>query len=153
VLSDLPFRELLAALETGLSTWKWFPKIPEIREAVLGKQPTLSDQEETEAEAAWLHVLNYADHWHPDIGPYRDAPKLTGKESQALRVSGGIYRLWELQDEGGRDLTFMRKAFVDSYKRAVDVSCFLDLLRGPERKSLSAGGFQNIKGILGGKAQ
>ncbi|MGA2630218.1 MAG: hypothetical protein ABSG54_08365 [Terriglobia bacterium] len=114
-LSDLPFGVLRCSLEAMLKTSKFFPRIPEIREAVLGPLASAVDAELEGAENAWQHVLAYVDRWHPDIGPFRDAPALCGREIQAMRHVGGVYRIW-LEQDGGPGLPFLRKDFIAAWR-------------------------------------
>jgi hypothetical protein len=101
-------------LRTGIKTWRWFPKIAEIRDNVLG------GGEEIEAERAWQRILAYADRWHPDIGPMSGCPALTGREIAAVRSIGGI-RLISEELPGGARLPYLRRDFIEIFRRLRDV--------------------------------
>jgi len=117
-LADLEFEGLMRALESLVLTSRWFPKIPEIREAVLGKPLDPKTLEGVECELAWEHVTHYCRKWHPDIefGTYGQAPPLTSAEHRAMVAVGGPFRIWENMD-GGREWPFIRKAFFEAYSR------------------------------------
>lgn len=147
-LSDLAYEKLIDALSLMVTTCEWFPKIPHIREAVLGKQ---KDNEDAEAEAAWLRVLAYANLWHPDIGVMTGCPKINQREKRSLEFAGGIYKLWTLQDDAPQELDFMRKAFIESYKRSELVDHALALAEFPKRAQLpenADAGLEPMKDIL-----
>lgn len=157
-LADLPFERLKMALSRILLESEWFPKIPHIRALVIGDPKKLEEHEkaekEAEAEAAWLRVLAYANKWHPDIGPMSDCPTITKRDQRALQFAGGIYGLWEVQDEGGKELAFIRRAFIESWVRADLVSDALQLGEFPKRDQVTdgdKGGFKSIEEILAGK--
>lgn len=60
-LEDLPFERLIEELTGMLDTCRWFPKIPEIREAVLGN-PLSED-----AEREWAVIAQSIDHWQDQM--------------------------------------------------------------------------------------
>ncbi len=153
-LDDLPFERLKMALDRILLESEWFPKIPHIRALVLGDPAKLEEQEkaeqEAEAEAAWLRIMNYVNKWHPDIGACSDAPSITKRDARALEFAGGIYGLWEVQDSGGKELAFIRRSFIESWKRADLVSEALMLGGFPKRQLTNGNGFKRIDDILRG---
>lgn len=151
-LEDLPYEGLLGAISGMLLESRWFPKIPEIREAVLGKQPDAKAIAVAEAEASWLRVLEYANKWHPDVGPLGGSPKLTVREHRALQIAGGTERLWEVQDSGERDVDFIHRKFLEAYGNMDAIEGAMLHLEQPRRnKELPAGGFESFKDIIGRK--
>lgn len=98
-----------------LQTSKFFPCVADIFIALAPPPVEVKETSEAEAENAWIHCLRYANRWNPDTDPPRGV-SLTKSESRSLQVAGGIYMLWTLQDDGGTELAFMRKAFVESFK-------------------------------------
>lgn len=134
-LSDIDGEKVNAALESALLTCKWFPKIAEIREMVMGN-PVVAD--DAEADTAWANVIRYVDNWHPDIGAY--GPGLTSREQYALRVIGGPL---VVQDNfGGKSLQFLRRDFIAIWKRAFVADEHLRLLEQGDRKRLPSKGLQ-----------
>ena len=122
-----------------LLTSKWFPKIPEIRESV-APLPSKLDVAEALAEEAWQHVLEYADNWHPDIGPLQGCRALTDREVYALRSVGGILQVQENQ-YGGKAMPFIKRDFVAVWKRhaLVEHLAGLGADTRPEAKRLTSG--------------
>lgn len=138
-LSDLDAVRLHAALESALMDCKWFPKIPEIRVMVLGSPKENAVVHDALADRAWNTVVLYCDRWHPDIGAYADAPRLTSREEYALRQVGGPLVVQE--HFGANALQFIRRDFIGIWKRSeVTVNDTLVLGDGKEsRDSDSAG--------------
>ena len=132
------------ALGVLLKESRFFPKIAEIREKVLGDQ---KQNMEAEADAAWLRARNYADRYHPDVGSLSGCGTLTQAEDQSLRIAGGRYMLWTLIDDGGTELAFMRKAFIEAYKRASATSRQLRRLEGGLR-AITDGEGQTLDEIM-----
>ena len=115
-LADLPFEPLAECLKALIIESRWFPKIPDIREKVLGAAPEKKLTREAEAEAGWERVLHFADHWHPDIGALRGAPKLTERERRALTIIGGPEQV-QNQFNGGQGMPFLHRDFLAAYGR------------------------------------
>jgi hypothetical protein len=135
-----------------LQAGHFFPSIADIRDSVRSfESPARALGEDANTEAAWLHCLAYANRWHPDCDPPRGIT-LTAPEARSLQVAGGIYQLWTIQDEGGTELAFMRRAFFESFKRRDAVAGALSASRPP--RELPDKPFKSISEIIvGGKPQ
>ncbi len=59
-LCDLDFTKVARVLESMLSTARWFPKIPDIREAILGSPVK-------EAEEAWEEISRLIPRWRSEL--------------------------------------------------------------------------------------
>lgn len=59
---DLPFQELVDSLKAFILEARWFPKIPDIRDRVLGPVADKKLLADAEAEVAWEKVLNFVDN-------------------------------------------------------------------------------------------
>lgn len=137
-LADLPFEELAACLEKLILEARWFPKIPDIREKVLGPAQDKKLLADAEAETAWENVLHFVDKWHPDIGALRDAPSLSELERRALNIIGGPAQV-QNQFDGGRGMPFLRRDFIAAFQR----------LRVTETAGFQLLGREEARGILG----
>jgi len=115
-LADLPFRELADCLAALISESRWFPKIPDIRDRVLGPVPEKKLLDDAQAEAAWERVLAFVNRWHPDVGAFRDAPLLSELERRALTAIGGP---GQVQDQvgGGKGMSFLHRDFIAGFQR------------------------------------
>jgi hypothetical protein len=136
-LADLDAEKVTAALDGALLSCKWFPKIPEIRDIVLGPVPEKKLLDDAEAEAAWEKVLNFVDRWHPDIGAFRDAPLLSELEQRALNTVGGPAQVQD-QVGGGKGLPFLHRDFLAAFQRLrlTETACFQMLGTGEARAIL-----------------
>lgn len=137
-LAGLPFRELVGCLEAFILEARWFPKIPDIRDRVLGPVPDKKLLSDAEAEVAWEKVLNFVDKWHPDIGALQDAPLLTELERRALYSIGGPAQV-QGQFEGGPGMPFLHRDFIAAFQR----------LRLAETPGLQLVGKAESRAILG----
>jgi hypothetical protein len=162
-LSDLPPEKVAAALESMVKTSRFFPKIVEIREAVLGTSPATID---ACAEAAWMVVeqwilLNFdpdngVREWVSPTGSratvqlgedWTRIPKLPPRSEAAVRAIGGYERVW--RDVQSDQYTWMKREFCEAWKRVENVQNLLAI--GPAgRKELpeQAGGFASAADIL-----
>lgn len=64
--SDLPFERITHALESMIMTTRWFPKIPDVREAVLGGPHDLEN-------SAWDKIVKKIEDWKSAIECEADA--------------------------------------------------------------------------------
>ena len=113
ILCEVGPEEFDHALTEHIRESRFFPTVAELRErAGLSK----ADRNAVEANAAWEFVNRYVRrHWHPDIGPYPDAPQIPARIDYALRQMGGLRRLNScLADH----LPFMKKDFIEAYRLA-----------------------------------
>lgn len=110
-LSDLEPQALEGACVRATQTCKFFPTPAEIRSHIDGAQ---SKALELEAQQQWENALRVArEFFHPDIGLYRTAPKLSAVTWHALRVAGGLYHLSQCPDG---ELQWARKRFIADYE-------------------------------------
>lgn len=121
-LADLDPRNLMAVLETMLKTAKWFPKIPEIREAVLGDA----------GEKSWEIIASRVDAWR-DRAQFADDVLASGfscgRNIATFDLSGldEVAKLTLRRLGGARSLAcanpahlpLIRKDFVAGYKAVV----------------------------------
>jgi hypothetical protein len=111
-LQDLPVGKLYEVLDRMAQTERWFPKIPDIREAVLGYSESVSDQTETEAELSWQKILDCSDKPEEEQSTIVDQPARF-----ALNSIGGLRRLQLITLEG-HDFGFARRDYIAAWKIA-----------------------------------
>lgn len=121
-LADLEPEKLMAVLESMLQTAKWFPKIPEIREAVLGNA----------GEKSWEIIASRVNGWR-DRMQFSDDVVASGfscgREIATFDLSGldPVAKLTLRRLGGARSLAcanpahlpLIKKDFVEGYKAVV----------------------------------
>jgi hypothetical protein len=142
-LSDLQPKSVLTALNELLLEGEFFPHICHIRNKIVGEPKQLED---AEAEAAWEIVQCYCDMWHPDIGAYHDAPKLTALQARCLNIIGGP-DIVQNNFNGGEAMPFLRKDFIIAYKRLKLFDHFLSDKAADNRSLMGKKGFESISEI------
>jgi hypothetical protein len=92
---------------------EWFPSPKAIRQrAGLNRD----DRFKVEANAAWNWVSNYTSNfWHPNIGPYKNAPAIPPRIEYAIRQVGGLRRIYTHNYESE---PFMRRDFIEALRLA-----------------------------------
>lgn len=121
-LADLDARKLIAALESMLKTAKWFPKIPEIREAVLGDDGEKAWEIIASRVNSWRDRMQFADEVLANgFSCGREIAKfdLSGLDQAAqltLRRMGGVRAI---ACANPAHLGLIRKDFVADYKAVV----------------------------------
>jgi hypothetical protein len=114
-LCDLDSETLAHAFEKVFKTWKpeygrRFPVVADIREQIDEAQAKAF---ELEADEAFEKALNVAtEFFQPDIGLYRNAPKLSPAAWHALKAAGGLEHLQSCSRE---ELQWARKRFIANY--------------------------------------
>lgn len=102
---------LLSLFQRAMRTCKFFPKVSEILEPLVGAEAKAAPEA---AEEAWARVLEIRRlHWNPDIpGPFRCAlARLSDRVRQAARAAG-VFRDFESIDALH---TWAKKRFVESF--------------------------------------
>lgn len=114
IAKEIGFEALSEAVhEVMRNDTEWFPSVKAIRERGGLKQ---EDKLKVEANAAWDWVLNYINRfWHPDIGPYSNAPATPKRIEYAIRQVGGLRKISMRTYESE---PFMRKDFAEAYRLA-----------------------------------
>ena len=134
-LCDLDSETLARAFEKVFKTWKpefgrRFPVVADIREQIDHAQAKAF---ELEAEEAFGKALNVAtEFFQPDIGLYRNAPKLSPATWHALKVAGGLEHLQSCKRE---ELQWARKRFIADYTLIHETHQVEHLLGDGEAKS------------------
>jgi len=117
---DIPYEKLISTLESMIRTFKWFPKIPEIRDAAGYSQKAIDSALEMEAERQWLVVLEDVESsgWDCDNYLYgRDELKYPYENEAtqyAVRQAGGIYGMLK---RGESERHWAKKEFIDAFCR------------------------------------
>ena len=163
-LSDLSPGEVVATLERLRKTEYKFPAVAKIRDAVLGGSQI--QVEDAKAEAAWMEAEKWVmANFDPDNGVrgwispsgtrctrglsphWKQIPPLPARTEHALRAIGGYERVW--YDVQGNQYTWLKREFVDAWKRAPKVREAL-AINAAERKQLPPG-FARIVEIVKSK--
>jgi hypothetical protein len=153
-LCDLPFDRLCTVLGSMVITCRKFPAIPDIREAVAGLPANLVD---LEAEAAWLAAYQWVwQNWDPDNGvmawesptggrsslkpargEWKPIAPLPPRSEHAIRAVGGYERVWlDIQND---QYTWVKREWIEAWKRAEKVQEILELAAPADRKRLTEG--------------
>lgn len=126
-LSDLSPAAVCAVLKRMRKTARWFPKIPDIREAVLGKPQSPAEVETEMANQAWEQISMLLPSWRNKLemeadclasgfSCYRAELEIPNDPviKNAVRRLGGARAIASTQD---RNLSFVRKDFIEAHRQ------------------------------------
>lgn len=109
-LIQLSHSQIETACRRVIDTWDKPSLMPPIAYIL-----RFAENRELLAEQSWEFLQTYLrKHWHPDIGPYPDAPKLDDATQYALRQVGGMVRVYNADSKA---FGFIRKEFLESHQR------------------------------------
>jgi hypothetical protein len=132
--ADLSDDVLEAAFKRTLATCKFWPvKIADVREHI---DQADAKGRELEADQEWENALRVAtEFWHPEIGLYQNAPRLSPAAWHALKSAGGLSHVFNCSRE---DLQWARKRFVAAYTLIHETGQVEHLLGAGEAKRILA---------------
>jgi hypothetical protein len=134
-LQDIPPDLLDAACDRLMKTWR-FPKLPLPGDVRVQLNEAETKGFELEADQEWENALRVAtEFWHPEIGLYPNAPRLSPAAWHALRTAGGLSHLFNCSRE---DLQWARKRFVAAYTLVHETGQIEHLLGASEAKRILA---------------
>jgi hypothetical protein len=134
-LGDLPTELLCRALERLRKTWtSGFLPTPGNVRALIAEADASGLQ--LEAEDAWEKYLRHVKRFfHPDIGWNRRAPELSAIVELAARAAGGPGWVGGCPEQ---ELPWVRKRFIEAYRRTNEVGQVGHLLTRGEAKKILA---------------
>jgi hypothetical protein len=123
-LADLPYDELRAALEGMIKTCAWFPKIPEIREAVIG------NPEQAEIDAQWQQIASRIESWSNTMADeadcyasgfscYNPTLSMKGLSELAKLVLARLGGPRAVAASDSQYLPLLKKQFTEEYKHVL----------------------------------
>jgi hypothetical protein len=131
-LCDLTAEQIDAACKSALKACRFWPTVADIR-AQLDQAGAKGF--ELEAEEEWRKALSVAtEFFHPDIGLYRNVPKLSAATWHALKVAGGLEHLQSCKRE---ELQWVRRRFIADYTLIHETRQVEHLLGDGDKKILS----------------
>lgn len=108
--SDIPLDMLEKAFRKLIRTSRFFPTIADVRGVLDGAD---AKARELEAQEEWRKALDVATNFYqPDIGLYRNAPRLSPATWHALKVAGGLDYLFNATHE---QLQWARRRFLEDF--------------------------------------
>jgi hypothetical protein len=143
-LADISREQLQTAFLRARRELTWFPKIAELRN-LAGVR--VSEQQKTEAEAAWAYVNEFLRKWGVNPMPIYSggkkitAPALDPRAEYALRRIGG---LWALNQVDADRLPFMHRDFCESYLLAPVAEAMQPQLAGKFGDRILAGNVRQL---------